>query len=334
MMRVLMTGANGFLGRNLIRRLDGEGVCLNLIVRGESQKVRITKPMSGPLNHPASTKAQFYYAVDIGAATEWDDSLKGVDVVVHLAARAHVLHEKNADPLAAYRAVNTDGTLRLASASAAAGVRRFVFISSIGVLGNSDRGAPFSEGDLPRPHSDYAVAKWEAEQGLHALSRDTGMEIVIVRPPLVYGPEVQGNFLRLLSLVYRNWPLPFKDIKNSRSFIGVENLSEFLALCVHTKNAAGETFVLSDGRDFSTAELIIEIAARMNRRARLFPCPDALLRGFARFAGKESVYESLCGSLRVDNKKARSLLGWNPPLSAETGLTRTVEWFLASRHVR
>ena len=224
------------------------------------------------------------------------------------------MRETANDPLAAFRRVNTLGTERLARQAAAAGVRRFVYVSSIQVNGNRTTGSAFSECDVPKPHDPYAVSKWEAEQALYRVSAQTGLEMVVVRPPLVYGPGVKGNFLRLLQVIEHGLPLPLASVKNQRSLIGVRNLVDFLTLCVQYPAAAGETFLIADGEDVSTPELIRRLAQAMGRSARLWPCPVGPMRLAARAAGKESAIERLCGSLTVDSAKARTLLSWTPPV--------------------
>lgn len=253
-------------------------------------------------------------------------ALGGADVVIHAAARAHVLQERAADPLAEYRRVNVDGTLALARAAAEAGVRRFVFVSSIKV--NGERTAPgraFRADDAPAPGDAYGVSKWEAEQGLCALARETGMEVVVVRPPLVYGPGAKGNFAALVRRVARGVPLPLGAVRhNRRSLVGLDNLVDLIVTCLDHPGAANQVFLAADGEDLSTADLLQRVARAMGRPARLLPVPVWVLQAAAASLGKRAVAQRLLGSLQVDGSKARELLGWAPPVSVDEGLKRSV----------
>jgi nucleoside-diphosphate-sugar epimerase len=265
---------------------------------------------------------------DLDSQTDWNAALAGVDSVVHLAARVHVMHETERDPLAVFRQVNTYGTERLASQAAAAGVRRLVYVSTIKVNGEETVEAPFSERDPPQPGDAYATSKWEAEQVLMRVSKSTGMEVVIVRPPLVYGPGVRGNFLGLMRLIDKGVPLPVGSCHNRRSLLGLDNFVDFLAACVDHPAAVGEIFVLSDGEDLSTPDLIRRLAAAMGRPARLLPIRSSLLRLAARMVGRPGIYRRLCGSLQVDSSHARRMLGWVPPQTVDAGLAVTAQAFM------
>jgi nucleoside-diphosphate-sugar epimerase len=257
--------------------------------------------------------------------TQWLDKLVDVHILVHLAARVHVMHDIETDPLIAFRAVNVEGTLNLARQAAAAGIKRFVFISSIGVNGfQSAVDKPFSESDQPKPHNAYALSKWEAEQGLMHIAAETGLEVVIVRPPLVYGFNAPGNFGSLMSAVQRGWPLPLGAVHNQRSLVGLDNLVDFIITCITHPQAANQTFLVSDGQDLSTTELVRGMAQAAGVPARLLPVPVWALQAGASLLGKGDAVQRLCGNLQVDISKARSLLGWVPSVSVEEGLRRAM----------
>jgi len=263
---------------------------------------------------------------DISAATNWSTALHGADAVIHLAARVHVMRDTAIDPLAEFRLVNTQGTLNLARQAATAGVRRFIFLSTIGVNGNStDYGEIFTETSASLPHDPYSVSKHEAEVGLRAISKSTGMELVIIRPTLVHGSKAPGNFGKLTQLVARGLPLPLASIQNRRSLVGIDNLVDFINTCLEHPAAANETFLVSDGEDLSTPDLIRRMARAMNRPARLLPVPKSVLMAAASMFGKRDMAQRLCGSLQVDISKSRELLGWNPPVSVDEGLRRAVK---------
>ena len=251
-------------------------------------------------------------------------------MVVHLAARVHVMHDNAADPLHEFRRVNVAGTAALARAAAALGVRRLVFVSTAKVNGESTSGRPFAEGDPAAPQDPYAVSKWEAEEALRSVTATTGLEVTIVRPPLVYGPGVRANFLRLMLLVARGLPLPLPDTNNRRSLIGVENLADCLVRCVSHPGAANQTFMVSDGEDVSTRELIAGLARALGRSARFLPVPEFAVRLAARLVGKEAAVDRLLGSLVIDSGKARQTLGWKPPVTLDSGLAATARWYLES----
>jgi nucleoside-diphosphate-sugar epimerase len=242
---------------------------------------------------------------------------------VHLAARVHVLHYAVEDPLAAFRAVNVGGTLNLARQAICAGVKRFVFISSIGVNGSqTTKGKSFSESDKPKPHNAYALSKWEAELGLLQIADETGLEVVIIRPPLVYGANAPGNFGSLLRAVKLGWPLPLGTVRNQRSLVALDNLVDFIITCITHPLAANQTFLISDGQDLSTTELVRGMALAASVPARLLPVPVWALELAGRLLGKGDAVQRLCSNLQVDISKARSLLGWVPPVSVDEGLRR------------
>ncbi|WP_019624416.1 NAD-dependent epimerase/dehydratase family protein [Thioalkalivibrio thiocyanoxidans] len=307
--RVLVTGASGFVGSALVNRLERDG-------RWES---RAGSRRGGAL----SRGAEWVVTPSLEAGADWSGALQGVSAVVHAAARAHVLDEAADDPLTEFRRCNVDGTLELARQAAQTGVRRFVFLSSIGVLGRSSE-RPFRVDDPPAPEDDYAVSKWEAEQGLEELGRETGMEVVVVRPPLVYGPNAPGNFGKLMEWVARGVPLPLGAVDNRRSLVGLDNLVDLLVTCLEHPAAANRVFLAGDAEDLSTTDLLRRVAVAMGRRARLVPVPPGLLRAGARVVGRGEMARRLLDSLQVDISHTRETLGWEPPVSVDEGLRRAV----------
>ncbi len=311
---VLVTGAAGFIGRALVDRLLGEGVPTVAAVR---------RPLTG---------GRMIAVGDIGPHTDWRGALAGVDCVVHLAARVHVMHERAADPLAEFRKVNVDGTLALARQAVAAGVRRFIFVSSIKVNGEGTApGRPFAADDAPAPADAYGISKLEAERSLLALAAETGMQIVIIRPVLVYGPGVKANFRGMMAWLNKGVPLPLGAIDNRRSLVALDNLVDLILTCMNHPAAAGQVFLVSDGEDLSTTELLRRMGAALGRPARLLPVPAAWLDGAARLLGKGAVAQRLCGSLQVDIEKTRRLLDWTPPVTVDEALRETARHFLAQR---
>ncbi len=307
---ILVTGATGFVGSTVHEALNGRTVCRAL-------RQAAVDALPGDV-----------VVGDIGPDTDWRAALQGIDCVVHLAARTHVLQEDAADPLAAYRRVNVEATRHLAQQAAAAGVRRFVFLSSIKVNGESTNEYPFTANDAPQPLDAYGITKHEAEDVLRRIGADTGMEIVILRPPLVYGPGVKGNFLRLLRAIARGMPLPLASIHNRRSLVYIGNLVDAIITCMDAPAAAGKTFLVSDGEDVSTPDLIRKLATAMGRTPRLLPCPVALLKFGAAVLGKRAEVLRLTGSLTVDSSRIRAELGWQPPFSVAQGLVETGRWYL------
>lgn len=313
---VLVTGANGFIGRKLCVSFEEHGYVIRAAVRESSHATGLSKA------------ANVVAVGAIGTETDWSVALHGVETVVHLAARVHVLREKARDPLAEFRLVNVAGTERLSRMAASAGVRRLVYVSSIKVNGEHTHGSPFTEADTPDPQDAYGLSKREAEQALLKIAAETGLEVVIARPPLVYGPGVGGNFLRMMDWINRGLPLPLGSIRNSRSLIYLDNLVHALVLCATHPRAAGEIFLVSDGEDVSTPELIRRLARAMERRPRLVAFPPALLRLAGLLTGKSDEVERLLGSLRVDSSKIRGELQWTPSFSIDQGLRETARWYL------
>jgi nucleoside-diphosphate-sugar epimerase len=316
---VLVTGSTGFIGQRL---------CAVLLRDGLAVRTALHRPVADAGRIDIRGQMESAVVGNIDAATDWSRAVDGVGAVVHLAGRVHVMHEHAVDPLNAYRRTNTDGTVHLARAAVQAGVRRFVFVSTIKVNGETTSEKAFDEHDTPAPSDAYALSKWEAEQGLWEIAHETGLEVVIVRPPLVYGPGVKGNFFSLLRLVQRGLPLPFNACTNRRSLVGLDNMAGFLMQCLSDPHAAGNTFLVSDGEDLSTSELIRRLARAMDRPARLFSIPSSWLRAAGSAIGRPGLYERLCASLQVDIGKANRVLDWSPQVSVDEELARTAEWFL------
>jgi nucleoside-diphosphate-sugar epimerase len=311
--RILVTGAGGFVGRPL---------CMELAHRGHL--VRGAMRSRGQL----STAGETVTVGEVDAETKWADALKGVDTVIHLAARVHVMKDKAADPLTEFYKVNLYGTSKLAQQAAGAGAKRLVYVSSIGVNGNQTEGQQrYSELDQPDPHNAYAISKWLAEQSLHEISRATGIEVVVLRPPLVYGPAAKGNFQKLLMAIDKGIPLPLSGANNLRSFVYVGNLVDALIACATHHAAAGQTYLVSDGEDVSTAMLVERISRSLGRSSRSFYFPPGLLRATATLLRRTEQMNSLFGSLRVNDQKLRGELGWSPPYTMEQGLRATAEWY-------
>ncbi len=321
-MTLLVTGATGFIGKAFSAQMLALGWQVRGTVRKASEAERLL-----PNVIPVTTDS-------IGPDTDWTSSLRGVDTVVHLAARVHVLQESSPDPYAEFRRVNVLGIERLARAAVEAGVRRIVFVSSIGVNGDRTTGQPFIETDEPRPSTPYAVSKLEAEEVLQRISVETGLEVVVIRPPLVYGPDNPGNFQVLLRFVARRLPLPLASVHNRRSFIYVRNLTDALAVCVTHPAAAGQTYLVSDGEDVSTPELIIRTASALGVEARLLTFPESLMRLAGILVGKNATVNRLLSSLTIDSSKIKGELGWKPPFTMEEGLRDTAEWFKATTAVK
>jgi nucleoside-diphosphate-sugar epimerase len=265
----------------------------------------------------------------LSSETDWTAALRNVEQVVHLAARVHVMNDKNPDPLAEFRRVNVEATANLARQAAAAGVKRFVYLSSVKVNGEfTEAGQPFTADDAPAPKDPYGVSKHEAEQLLRLIAAETGMEMAIIRPPLVYGPGVKANFESMMQWLARGVPLPLTAVtQNRRSLVALDNLVDLIVTCLHHPAAANQTFLVSDGEDISTAELLNRMGAAMGYSARLFYLPPALLKLGATVLNKSGVYQRLCGSLQLDIAKTRQLLEWIPPVSVDEGLRHAAEGF-------
>jgi nucleoside-diphosphate-sugar epimerase len=302
-MNVMVTGANGLVGQALCAQLESVGHAVIRTVRNLSS-------------------LGDWAVGDLHGQTNWLSALgTDTDAVVHTAARVHVMADTVAYPLAEFRCVNVDGTLNLARQAAAAGVRRFVFISSIKVNGEATlAGQPFTEQDVAAPQDAYGISKMEAELGLRLISAETGMEVVIIRPPLVYGPGVKANFAALMHGVQRGYPLPLGAVHNQRSLVALGNLLDFIVTCITNPHAANQTFLVSDGQDLSTTDLVRGMATAAGVRARLLPVPVPWLRAVGAMLGKASSVDRLCGNLQMDITKARKLLSWVPPVSVEEGL--------------
>ncbi|PWB36002.1 NAD-dependent dehydratase [Pseudomonas sp. SDI] len=307
---VLLTGASGFVGKAVLERLLAKGQAVVAAFRQVPVQV-----------DPRVTVARI---AALDATTDWQCALAGVDTVIHSAARVHVMNDTEADPLAAFRKVNVEGTLNLARQAAAAGAKRFVFISSIKVNGEgTPKGRPYTADDVPAPADPYGVSKMEAEAGLRILAKEIGLEVVIVRPVLVYGPGVKANFLAMMRWLDKGVPLPFGAIDNRRSLVALGNLADLVVTCVDHPAAANQTFLVSDGEDLSTSGLLRRMAKALGRPARLLPVPSRLLEWGAALLGKHSLSQRLCGSLQVDIEKTRSLLSWKPPISVDDALGLT-----------
>lgn len=303
----MVTGASGFIGQPLCVELKRRGI--EFIPKNKSKNQDSDAAMVG----------------NIDAATKRLSLLQDVDSVIHLAARVHVIRESSRNPLAEFRCVNTTGTLNMARQAATAGVRRFIFLSTIGVNGNSSTSEKLlAPTDAPSPHDPYSISKYEAEVGLCDIAKKTGMEVVIIRSPLVYGTNAPGNFGKLTRVVAEGLPLPLASIDNRRSFVGIDNLIDFIFTCLEHPSAANETFLVSDGEDISTPDLIKRMARAMNRPARLFSVPPGLLAIAAALLGKSDLVRRLCGSLQIDISKSHDLLGWRPRVSVNEGLRRAV----------
>ena len=305
--RILITGVSGFVGGRLADCI------IDSCVYGVTGVSRTALSKSYPVFEIPS----FF---DLPAV---DALFDGVSVVVHAAARVHVMSDTESDPLQAFREVNVEGALNFARQAAAAGVKRFIFISSIKVNGEQTRlGQPFFSHDGPLPEDFYGISKHEAEQGLRELAAETGMEVVIIRPPLVYGPDVKGNFANMIKLVGKGLPLPLGAVHNKRSLVALDNLVDLIIVCIDHLAAANQVFLAGDGQDLSTTELLQGVAKAMGKPSRLVPVPAELLMFGATVLGKKAMAQRLLGSLQVDISKARNLLGWQPPLSVEEGLKR------------
>lgn len=314
---LLVTGGSGFLGQALLHRLSLT-----------SSRPLIAAVRCREVTFPAKVRVEL--VGELGSSTDWTDCLGEVGVVIHCAARVHVMKGETSHALEEYRKVNVLGTLSLAEQAARAGVKRFVFISSIKVNGErTSENSAFHANDIPAPEDPYGVSKLEAEHGLKALARETGMEVVIIRAPLVYGPRVKGNFASMVRMVRKGIPLPFGGVRNRRSLVALENLVDFIALCAEPERsprAANEVFLISDGEDVSTTELLCKVADAYEVRPRLISVPTLWMQSLARILGKEAIVDRLLDSLVVDNTKARELLGWKPVVSMDEQLRKMAKY--------
>ena len=312
-MKVLVTGAAGFVG---------SAICARLVVQGMGVIGTVRYPHTRPL-----PGVDYRIVGDLDANTDWREALIGVDAIIHCAARVHVMRETAVDPLVAFRAANVAGTEQLARQAAAAGVRRFVFLSSVKVNGEGGPVA-YRETDPPAPQDAYGISKYEAELGLREIAAETGIEVVMVRSPLIYGPGVKANFQALMRALVRGIPLPLGAIHNRRSLVALDNVVDLIVTCIAHPAASNETFLVSDGEDLSTTELIRRLALVMCRPARLIPMPTTVLMAGATLLGKREVARRLCGNLQVNITKARKVLGWTPPVSVDEGLRRAAKHYL------
>jgi len=317
-MIIFVTGLTGFVGKVLAKELViRSGYTVRGVTRGRISQFPVNVKLS--------------QVNDIADNIDWRLNLHKVTTVVHLAARVHIMNDLAIDPLAMFRKINVYGTLNLARQAAECGVQRFIFLSSVKVNGEFTSHKRFREEDTPNPQDPYAISKYEAEQGLLEISQKTGMEVVIIRPPLVYGPGVKANFLKMMRWVYRGIPLPLGAINNQRSLIALENLVDLIMLCIEHPAAANQIFLAADGEDVSAPELLTKLAFFLERSARLIPVPQKVLEATLNLLGKKDLAIRLCGSLQIDIIKARNLLGWNPPISLDEGLEKTAKWFLQTR---
>ncbi|MCP4974594.1 MAG: NAD-dependent epimerase/dehydratase family protein [Maribacter sp.] len=329
-MKILLTGATGFIGRALVDELLEKGHEVNAIIR----------EISGDL----PTQVNQFILYDLGVLLHESSgeslevvsrALQGVEVVIHTVARVHILKEFSIDPLSDNRRINRDVTLTLATKAAQSGIKRFVFLSSIKANGESTQiGKPFTSEDDFVPDDPYGLSKYEAEVGLFDIARTTNLEVVVIRPPLVYGPGVKANFLLLLKWVEKGIPLPFGLVKNSRSLIALKNLVHFIGFCADfklTPGAANEVFLISDGEDISTTDLIRKIAKKFHRKILFLPVPVGLMSLVANIIGKKEIIHRLFRSLQVDDTKARIKLGWKPVTTMDKELAKTVKYFLTSK---
>jgi nucleoside-diphosphate-sugar epimerase len=309
--RVLVTGANGFIGRRVVSELVKRNIPVTVALRSES---------------PFGDSVKTVHIDDIGPQSDWTAALQDCGAVVHLAARVHRMHDDDTDPIAAYRRVNAEGTAALARQAERAGVRRFVFLSSIKVNGEaSPAGRGFTEADPVAPQDPYGISKAEAEAALFDLARRSALEVVVIRPPLVYGPGVKANFLNMTRAIARGLPLPFGAVReNRRSLVAVDNLVDLIITCLQHPAGANQIFLAGDGEDLSTTELLQRTADAMGVRARLVPVPVAWLNTLTMLLGRRGIMQRLGGTLQVDISKARRVLNWTPPVSVDEGLRRAV----------
>jgi len=311
-MTILLTGASGFVGNAILKNAQQRGLKIRPVYRSIDS---------------AKKKPYAVVVPELDDAADWSQALQGIDVVIHAAARAHIMREEAIDPLAEYRRVNVEGTLNLARQAAAAGVRRFVFISSIKVNGEvTAPGNPFTAGDSPAPEDAYGVSKAEAEEQLKLLVQESRMTVTMIRPPLIYGPGVKGNFASLISWVRRGLPLPLEGVtKNRRSLVGLDNLVDLILVCSYHPKAANQIFLISDGEDLSTTELLRKIGKALGRPPRLHWVPAGVISFMAGLLGKKMIAQRLLSSLQVDMSKTCELLDWKPSVAVDEGLRRAVE---------
>jgi len=318
--RILITGVSGFIGCALTKSVHKEGFVIRGAVRSKSEAI-----------------PTYVEQVDVGNISpelNWTLALDNVDVVIHLAARVHVMRETTNNPLEEFRRINTESTLSLAKQAEKNGVKRFIYLSSIKVNGEfTQTGASFNENDKFVPVDPYALSKYEAELRLLELAKNTKMEVVIIRPPLVYGPGVKANFLSMMNWLYKSVPLPFGAISNKRSLVALDNLVDLILTCIEHPAAVNQVFLVSDGEDLSTTDLLRRVATALGKKSRLIPINQQLLEIVLKLIGKKDLGQRLCGSLQVDISKAEKLLNWTPLISVDEGLDKTAKYFLESKSV-
>tara|TARA_B000000475_G_C16001413_1_gene449077 strand:- start:31 stop:975 length:945 start_codon:yes stop_codon:yes gene_type:complete len=312
MSKLLVTGGSGFIGK---------AICENLNKNNHKINITSRQDISTNLN---SVKVYNINKIDIN--TNWFKALNAVSCVIHCAAKTHVMNNNEQNSLSSFRKINVEGTLNLAKQASACGVKRFIFLSSIKVNGErTEKSSIFRCNDTPKPEDFYSISKWEAEKGLWEISKKTGLEVVIIRAPLVYGSGVKGNLRRLIKIIKSRIPLPFSLIKNQRSLISIDNLVNLIIHCIDAHKASGNTFLVSDGKDLSTPDLVRHIASSLGLSDRLFPLPLSLLKFFGFLLGKKLEIDRLIGSLRIDNSYTKETLNWTPSVSVEEGIRRMVQ---------
>ncbi|ARU88050.1 SDR family oxidoreductase [Pseudomonas sp. M30-35] len=320
MRKILLTGASGFVGYGVYKHLSEFSM--------DDLVLALRNPFPGPLQ---STLVKLIPTID--GTADWSEIIDGTHVVIHCAARVHVMRDHSTDPLAEFRKVNVEGTLNLARQAVAAGVKRFIFISSVKVNGEGTKlGSSYQADDEPAPVDPYGVSKFEAEQALQALAAQTSMEVVIIRPVLVYGPGVKANFLSMMDWLNKGVPLPFGALYNKRSLVALDNLVDLIVTCIDHPSAANETFLVSDGVDLSTSEMLAKMGMALGKSVRLLPVPSWMLQAGALVLNKRALAQRLCGSLQVDISKTHRLLGWVPPVSVDEAFRRTAKHYLAEQN--
>jgi len=321
MKNILITGASGFVGKELVNHLVALGYTGKSVYRSSNI----------PLCDSGFERVLIR---DINEKTDWTNSLKNIDCVIHLAARVHVMQELDDDPLSRFRKANTQTTLNLAKFAAKAGVKRLIYISSIKVNGEfTAYKYPFKETDIPNPSDSYAISKYEAEQGLMEISNNFGMEVTIIRPPLVYGPGVKANFFNMMNWLSKGIPLPFASINNKRSLVGLDNLLDLIVTCIEHPLAANQVFLVSDDDDLSTSDLLCRVAQALGKKPYMVPINQKILHLSFFLLGKRNLAQRICGSLQVDVSKAKKILNWTPPVSVDEGLRKTAKHFIETRYL-